>query len=95
LSVNLCPQAADLYDASIVVDNAATVQSPFAITVKPGVPDKTQCSVVGKTTFEAGLVKLALNVKDKYGNLVPGKGVNENKHSTDIESPPKPLPPPP
>jgi len=48
------PQTADLYDASIVVDNAATVQSPFAITVQPGVPDKTQCSVVGKTTFEAG-----------------------------------------
>jgi len=34
------PQAAALHDASIVVDNAATVQSPFAITVKPGVPDR-------------------------------------------------------
>jgi len=35
--------------------------------------NKTQCAVVGKTTFEAGLVKLALIVRDQYGNVVVGR----------------------
>jgi hypothetical protein len=66
------PTASALYEVNIVVDNAATTQSPFAVTVTPGTPTEATTAILGKSVFEAGLVRFAVEVNDQFGSLVPG-----------------------